>query len=305
MTDSDQRAAGSAPSSSGEPRRGPHSALWVLAVFAGFLALAALWFALFASPQVIGSDVSATSGTTGTSSSAGGTGGANSGLTLADVNAVLAQIDYSESADTSSTEYAHMVTHLQAGVDVATFARNTLEATSSIWWQAPGAFSHVDVTGAQKQALSAKAVEFYRSDEASSGQAAAIDGLLTAWFSRPLPSNAADSYRMVVAQGLVPLGLLFGARDADNDWTWQVDDMAITGPDSADVTYSAKTLPTAKWSFIDPSKRYVKHLTFARAASGGWRLAGWSNYPEVNSDFQSNITPDGTHVNLDEWWGGL
>jgi hypothetical protein len=305
MTDSDQRAPESGSAPTDELRRGSHAAFWVIAVFGAFLALAALWFAVFASPQPIGPDVSATSSVQDTSPTASGAAGANSGLTVADVSAVLAQVEYSESNDSSATEYAHMVAHLQAGVDVAAFARSALESTSAIWWQAPGAFSHVYLTGTQKQAISAQAVQFYRSAEASTGEAGAIDGLLSAWFSQPVPSNSADSFRMVVGQGLAPLGLMFGARDADNEWTWHVDGVAITGPDSADVTYSATTLPTTKWSFVDPAKPYVKHLKFAKSASGRWRLAGWSNYPEVNAEFRSNVAPSSTVIILDEWWGGL
>ncbi|MDR3685630.1 MAG: hypothetical protein P4L93_01545 [Coriobacteriia bacterium] len=305
MTDRHDMSAAPEPTSAGTPGRHVPAGLWVLLVLCGFLALAALWFALFGAPQTIGPEASAPAGVRVTGSTAGGSTAAGSGITPADVRSVLGQLDYAESNDTSATEYANMLKHVLAGVDVANFAQDALGAASTISWQAPGTYAPVNITGAEKRAIVAEAIAFYRSNEASAGEKAALDSMLSAWYSRPVQISRPDALREVVAQGLVPLGLMFGAQDADNQFAWHVLSATVTGPRSADVVYSASAMPRSGWRFVDPTVRYVKHLTFARGPSGRWRLAGWSNYSKMNQAFHSNVTPPSAAINLDEWWGGL
>jgi hypothetical protein len=109
-----------------------------------------------------------------------------------------------------------------------------------------------------------------------------------------------------VAQGLSPIGLMFGAQDADSGWTWRVDSVRITGPDSAVVTYSAATTPgNTKWRFIDPAMTYEKQLRFVRNGPGTWLLAAWPNEPAFRAKFFGNITPPDAAVEFDEWWQAL
>jgi hypothetical protein len=114
-----------------------------------------------------------------------------------------------------------------------------------------------------------------------------------------------DSLLEVIGQGLAPLSLMFGAHDVDNEWTWSAEQVSVTGRSTADVTYSASTNSNAQFKFVDPSVTYIKHLSFAPAPEGGWRLAGWSNYAEVRARFSANLTPPGSVTNVDEWWGSL
>jgi hypothetical protein len=303
---SDAATPPAAPSSSRE-------ALWILVVLGGFLALGALWFALFASPQVIGSDSGAP---LGSGSQPASTTPAPSvvastptvPLTLADVNAVLAQIDYAESNDASATEYDSAVTRMMRGIDLEAFALATLEATSAISWTDVGVAEPRIVTGAEKDQLVAQAAaKWVASRDASGTDAPPLNFVLGVKMYPPVSvdRNLQDSLFEVMGQGLRPLGLMFGAHDADNEWTWKVVGVSVTGTDTADVTYTARASKAAGWKFRDPNARYTKQLRFARAEDGRWRLAGWSNYDAVAAQFRANLAPADATTDLDEWWGAL
>ena len=289
-------------------RRHSRAVLWVLVVLGAFLALGALWFALFGNAQVIGPDAGpgprlqpATS--TASSEAASPT----VPITGDDVKAVLAQVDYAESSDASITEYNHMISHAVAGVDLATFAQSTLESTSTIWWVDPSTGASSTLSGAEKDAVVAESIALWLKREDSIGETTTLSDLIGVRMYPPTAAdrNRPDSLLEVVGQGLAPLGLMFGARDAGNVWDWQVEQIAVTGPRTADVTYSASVEHGQRWRFADPSAHYLKHLTFSTTGGGGWRLAGWGNYDDIRSRFQSNVRPPGAVPPLDEWWGSL
>ena len=294
------------------PQPRSRAVLWVLLVLGAFLALGALWFALFGNPQVIGSDAGAILGSSSATSASSAT--STSGVTTPtvpitpdDVKAVLAQIDYAESSDASTTEYNDMISHAVAGVDLAAFAQNTLESTQSIWWVEPSTDVGRAVTGAEKNAIVAESIAAWLSREQSIGETSTLSDVLGVRMYAPSSVDRirSDSLFEVLGQGLAPLGLMFGAHDADDAWTWRVEQVTVTGPTTADVTYSASVRPDAGWRFVDASASYVKHLTFSATAGGGWRLAGWGNYGEVRSHLDANITPPGSVTAIDEWWGSL
>jgi len=278
----------------------------VLLALAALLAIGALWFALFGNPRVVGSDTGAAVRSS-TATSTSGVTTPTVPITVDDVKAVMAQVDYAESSDSSTTEYNNTISHAVAGVDLSAFAQNTLEATSSIWWVDPSTNTSTTLTGAEKDSIVAESIGAWLKRERSVGETSTLSDLLGV---RLFPPDSADRIRPdslleVIGQGLSPLSLMFGAHDVDDDWAWRVEQITVTGPMSADVTYSASTNSHARFKFIDPSVAYVKHLTFAQTAGGGWRLAGWSNYPEVRARFLNNITPPGSVTNIDEWWGSL
>jgi hypothetical protein len=72
---SDPRPESTDPTGTADPApaRGPRAALWVLVVLGGFIAMGALWYALFGGPQTIGPEPSGgpASGTTSQTPRAG------------------------------------------------------------------------------------------------------------------------------------------------------------------------------------------------------------------------------------------
>lgn len=325
-TDSDapsaQAPADNAPAANAEatPAEQPgrsKSALWVLVVVGCFLALGALWFAFFGSPRRIGPDVgtrpvqskTATPTVSSVASSAAKpTTATLVPITVADVNAVLGQIDYIESNDASTTEYDTMVTHALAGVDLAAFAQSTLEATSAIMWQDVGWTRPLRTTGALKRAIVARSVAYWiASRDASGTDAPPLAAVLGVRMYPPanVDRNIQDSYFEVMAQGLGPLGLMFGAHDIDNEWTWKVVGVSITGTETANVTYTVRSFKGVRWKFINRKARYTKQLRFSRTPDGVWKLSAWLNYANVNAKLQSNVKPPGAATPVDEWWGTL
>ena len=288
------------------PQPGSRAVLWALLVLGAFLALGALWFALFGNPRVIGLDAGDVLGSSSATSTSAVT---TPTVPLApdDVKAVLAEIDYAESSDASTTEFNDMILHAVAGVDLAAFAQSTLESAQSIWWVEPSTDIRRTLTGAEKNAIVAESIAAWLSREQSIGETSTLSDVLGVRLYAPSSVDRIrpDSLFEVLGQGLAPLGLMFGAHDPDDAWTWRVEQVTVTGPTTADVTYSASVKPDAGWRFVDPSVSYVKHLTFSTTAGGGWRLAGWSNYAEVRSRFDANITPPGSVTAIDEWWGSL
>jgi hypothetical protein len=315
------------------------SALWVLAVFVAFMVGGALWFATVGAPQPNGLAVpagsaaatgtaswtatattsgtatattTATAGSTTASGAPSATGSAGAiatptvAITRADVEAVLAQTDYTESSVSSTTAYDHMLVHLLAGVDEVTFAQNTLETTSGIVWNEPGSAGPAVAIGADKSALIAAATAAYLKRQASLGDSVALSDMVGVRLFPPtrLDRNLPDSQLEVMAQGLAPLGVLTGDKRIGKQWEWTVEDITVTGPNSADVVYSAKTLPGAKFKFADPQLHYTKHLTFIGVADGRWQLAGWSNYAQVRAKLLGNVRPKGA-LQFDPWWGAL
>jgi hypothetical protein len=311
MTDSNETPATVTPAEEPTDQRPSQERLpagfWVLVVIAAFIALAALWFALFGNPQVIGPDTGATSGSVSTTSP-GGTATLPTGpITVRDVEAVLAQVDYTETTDTPTFEYNETLAHVTAGVDTLAFAKQTLEATPAIWWVETGTNAARDISGARKDALVAEALANWNGRLAEDGTRSALVAMLDVPFKAPNSATRTrqDSLLQVITQGLAPLGLMFGANDEDDNWTWAVRRITVTGLDSADVAYSASTRPGAPWQFVDPSAVYVKRLVFTRTPAGRWQLAGWPNHAEVSARFRSNVTPPGAVTDLDEWWGSL
>lgn len=304
-----QQPEAPSPAETPAPARRLHPALWVLIVLGAFIAGGALWFAIFGSPQVIGTDTGQVPGSTTASGLATatptGVTTSTAPITADDVKAVLSAVDYVEPDDSQEVEYNNAITHVLAGVDVLTFAQNTLETTSAIWWREPGSSGVVVLKGPEKSAIVAESTAAYLKRVSSLGDATALGDMMGIWLQPPdaFDRNRADSQLEVIAQGLRPLGLMFGAQDKDNSWVWTVEDVTVTGPNTADVTYSAQTLPGTNWRFIDPSLRYTKHLQFSRVA-GRWLLSGWSNYAQVKSKFDSNVVPAGS-APFDEWFAAL
>jgi len=285
--------------------------LWVLAVLGGFLALGALWFALFGSPQVVGPEAGATGTGAGSATtspaSVSATQTASTGLTAADVDAVLGELDYVESNDSSVTEYQVAVARMLRGVDLKDFAESNLQAAPAITWTDVGAQSSRIVTGAEKDRIVAESVAYWVSKTGPGGdESVPLDATFGVRMAPPIAIDRTlqDSYYEVMAQGIEPIGLMFGATDADNPWTWSVVSAAVTGPDTADVAYTALAKPDVGWRFLDPSMHYVKHLRFSRVAGGAWKLSGWSNHSAFESQFEANVSDPG-RVHLDEWWGSL
>jgi hypothetical protein len=282
------------------------AALWTLLVLGALLALGGLWFVVFGhAPRTSRAEVGR--GSQSSTSTASVVASQTAPLTPSDVDAVLARIDYTESDMSSQTVYVNAVRRVLAGVDVMAFAQSTLEATPAIWWVEPGDGGPRIVTGAEKDALVAEALASYRNRRDAVGDADALGDVLG---MRLFPPTSANRNRLnslvdVIGQGLAPLGAMFGAHDAGSQWAWHVEKVAVTAPDSADVIYSASVVLGASFRFANPSARYVKHLVFVRSDDGRWRLAGWSNYAEVDSQLRSNVTPPGTTLRLDEWWGAL
>ena len=295
------------PSQAPEPHWLP-GALWVLVVIGCFLAGAALWFALFGSPQRIGPDAVVPSA--GASGSATSTPTANppKPLTEGDVRSVLQVVDYFESTDASSAEYDHAFARVLQGVDLVDLARSTLDSTSAVTWIEPGTGASRRITGAEKNRRVEEALGYWVSARDASGtDAPALNELWGLQLNPPDPRQwtLQDSLLQVMVQGLKPLSLMFGARDADDLWTWTVESVSITGTDMADVTYVARTFAGSPWRFADPRLRYVKHLRFSQDADGRWRLSAWTNYPSVQASFNANVSPPDSATNLDEWWSSL
>lgn len=286
------------------PRSG--AALWTLVVLGAFIALCGVWFMALGHSSRVGSAPSGSAARLSTSTASGNTS-QTAPLAALDVEAVLGRIDYTESNESSVTVYANTVRRAIAGIDVVTFARNTLQATPTIWWVEPGDGGSRVVSGAEKSALVTEALAAYVKRRAVVGDADALGDVLGVKLFPPTRDdrNRPDSGIEVIGQGLAPLGLMFGAHDVGSQWAWHVEKVVVTGTDTADVTYSASVAPGASFKFADPSARYVKHLTFGRAAGGRWRLAGWSNYAQIDSQLRANIVPPGTAPQLDEWWGAL
>jgi hypothetical protein len=281
-------------------------ALWTLVVLGALVALGGLWFVVLGHAPLGGSGPGVSRALPSTSGRSDITS-QTALLTTSDVEAVLGRIDYTESNESSVTVYANTVRRVIAGIDVVAFARNTLQATPTIWWVEPGDGGARVVGGAEKNALVAEALAAYVKRRGAVGDADTLGDVLGVKLFPPTRDdrNRPDSGIEVIGQGLAPLGLMFGAHDVGSQWAWHVEKVIVTGPESADVTYSASVAPGASFKFADPSARYVKHLTFGRATDGGWRLAGWSNYDQIRSQFRANILPPGTAPQLDEWWGAL
>jgi hypothetical protein len=283
--------------------------LWVLAVFAAFFVLGALWFAIFGSPARVGTDT-AGGGFNLYGFQIGGTGsaGQTKPLTESDVRDVLGRIDYIETTDAPAAEYADAMRAVVTGVDVGPFAQATLESNVPVRYASiPGAGTEV-LTGAEKSAVVAQALQAYQSLENATGTAGALESVMETHLNPggDLNKTREGALLDVVAQGLSPIGLLFGAQDADSGWTWRIDGVRITGPDSAVVTYSAATTPgNSTWRFIDPTMSYEKQLRFVRNSKGTWLLAAWPNEPAFRAKFFGNITPPDATVEFDEWWATL
>ena len=223
------------------------------------------------------------------------------------MKAVLSEVDYVESADASETEINDAIAHAVAGVDLLAFAQNTLDATASVWWVDPSTGARQTLAGAQKDAIVDESLAAWLKREQSIGETSTLGDLLGVKLYPPtsVDRNRGDSQLEVIGQGLQPLTLMFGAHDSDDDWSWHVEQAAVTGPNTADVTYSAETSASALWRFANPSRTYTKRLIFAPTAGGGWRLSGWSNYPEVRTRLLGNITPPDGDTAVDEWWSSL
>jgi hypothetical protein len=307
VTDQPEGPPASAPS----PARRTHVALGVLIAVGLVLAIAAVWFALFGRPGRIGDAGNPpATGTVPASTAASPSVPATPApqLTAADVREVLSRIDYRESSDASTTEYNHALSHMLAGVDLAAFAHNTLESTSAIQWTDVGAPGPRTVTGAEKRRLVDQSAAYWISHrDARGGDGPPLNAVWGVMLSPPvqIDRNLQDSYYEVMAQGLVPLGLMFGAQDSDNEWGWTVTGVSVVASNTADVTYLATSRPHTLWHFANPKLTYTKRLAFSYDRKRGWRLSAWPNYGAVLSAFDNNLVPPGAPVHLDEWWGAF
>ena len=229
-------------------------------------------------------------------------------LTVADVDTVLGEIDYVESSDSSTTRFDNAVARMLRGIDLPAFALATLDATNAVEWTDMGADRPRLATGEEKFGLVTEQGTYWTKLRESSGsdEQALVDMIGDHFYPPTVPDrNRADSLLDVSAQGLAPLTLMFGARDASNGWSWRVVNVSIVGTDSADVTYSASVTPGAGWKFADPAARYTKRLRFSYAAEKGWRLSGWPNYQAVLAQFRDNLSPKNAVPRIDPWWGAL
>jgi hypothetical protein len=229
-------------------------------------------------------------------------------LTVADVRAVLGDLDYVTSAESSRAAYDRAVVRLTRSVDLPSFALATLQATSTIHWTDLGQSSARAVTGAEKDALTAEAIQRWREFAAEEGdeEAPLADVFASTLYPPTVPDrNRVDSLTDVTAQGLKPLGLLFGAQQPSLGWSWKVAEVSIAGTDTAEVTYEVATSPDAGFTLANPPARFTKRLRFARSAIGRWRLFGWLNYWDVQARFRGSVRPLGAEVRTDRWWGAL
>jgi hypothetical protein len=229
-------------------------------------------------------------------------------LTVADVDTVLGEIDYVESSDSSTTRFDNAVARMLRGIDLPAFAQATLDATRAVQWTDMGTDRPRLATADEKIGLVAEQGTYWAKlrDSSGSDEQALVDMIGDHFYPPTVPDrNRADSLLDVSAQGLAPLSLMFGARDASNGWTWRVASVSIVGTDSADVTYAASATPGAGWRFADPAARYTKRLRFSFTAEKGWRLSGWPNYQAVLRQFRSNLDPSSAVPHLDPWWGAL
>ena len=324
MTDDDV-----SPDTDREPSAPPRSpaAWWVLIVVACFVALGALWFAVFGSPQSVGPARGAhgPSHTATSTPSVTPTASAIPTVTvvptetviptatlvpvkLADVKAVLAAVNYVESQETSRAQYDNAIRHMLKGVDFAAFAKVTLDATTGVEWTDVGSPSARRVTGAEKETIVAKAVaQWVRSRDASGTDTWPLNAVLGIKLYPPVAAdrNLPDSYYDVMSQGLAPLGLMFGAQDVNATWSWKVVSVSVMSSHTADVTFVAHVRKTARFKFRNPDLRYTKRLSFTRTAGGRWRLGGWINCRTIAAKFYANVAPTGKAPPLDEWWGAL
>jgi hypothetical protein len=296
-----------------QPRRPRHIplALGVIIAIGVILGLVAIWFAACSRPARI-ADVGTKSSYAGgvrtheATPSVGPT--STPQLTSADVRSVLGRIDYVERSDASTAEYNHAFTHMLEGIDLARFAQNALDTTRTILWTDVGAPSARVVTGAEKRRIIAESVSYWVQHRDSTGSdAPPLNAVWGVRLSPPLQIDriTQDSYYEVMAQGLVPLGVMFGAQDVDNDWSWRVTAISAVASDSADVSYVASTRRGARWHFANPRLVYTKHLQFSHDPRYGWRLSGWTNYADVWAEFANNVVPRDGATHLDEWWGSL
>jgi hypothetical protein len=293
---------------SGSGDRTPEPRLaWTLAIAGLLLALAATAYLALRDPRPTAAP--AAPAAAGRSAVASGTSTLTTQpLTANEVRAVLGDLDYVPSAESSRAAYDGAVARLTRSVDLASFARATLQATSTIQWTDLGQSSARKATGAEKDALTAEAIERWRKYAAEEGdeEAPLADVFASTLYPPTVPDrNRVDSLSDVMAQGLKPLGLMFGAREPSLGWNWKVVDVSVTGTDTAEVTYEATASPSAGFSFADPSVRYTKRLRFAPSAIGRWRLAGWLNYWDVEARFRSSVRPLDAEVRADRWWGAL
>jgi hypothetical protein len=282
--------------------------LWLLAVFAVFVVLGALWFAVFGNPtRIENGSGGGLLGLFGYSSVASPTP-AQGNLTEAGVRDVLGRLDYVETTDSPQVEYSNTISSVLAGVDVGDFAQASLAGTSPVMWAPTPGAAVVPVTGTEKAAIVVEALRTFRTLEEATGTPRALDAVMETHLDPGGTLNRTREGALldVIAQGLSPLGLMFGGQDVDTGWTWQVENVRVTGADTAVVTYTAATTKdNQKWRLIDPSMRYEKKLRFLRDATGRWMLAAWLGEPAFKAKFYGNVAPAGTIVNVDEWWGSL
>lgn len=229
-------------------------------------------------------------------------------LTADSVRAVLADLDYIATEESSRAAYDTAAARLTRSVDLVSFARATLQATSTIEWTDLGESSPRRVTGAEKDQLIAEAVERWRRSAREGGgeEAPLADVFASVLYPPTVPDrNRIDSLADVMAQGLKPLGLMFGAREVGLGWNWRVVGVSIVGTDTAQVTYEATATPGAGFTFSDPSMRYTKLLRFSPDSPGRWRLAAWIDYYAARERFEGNLRPAGVAPPVHRWWGAL
>jgi hypothetical protein len=229
-------------------------------------------------------------------------------LTVGDVRSVLGDLDYAPSDESSRAAYDTAVARLTRSVDLVGFARATLQATSTILWTDLGESAPRRVRGAEKDALVAEAIARWHVSalEGDGEEAPLADVFASVLYPPTVPDrNRIDSLTDVMAQGLEPLGLMFGAREATLGWNWRVVGVSVVGTDTAEVAYEATATPRAGFSFADPAMRYTKLLEFAPTAAGRWRLTAWTNYHSVRERFEGNVRSAGMMPPVHRWWGAL
>lgn len=107
----------------------------------------------------------------------------------------------------------------------------------------------------------------------------------------------------VLQEGACRLTFMFGDPDP-SQWSWRVNGIEVTGPNTAEVTYAVSAPPGQ--AFRITSSSFTKRLHFAREAEGTWVLDGWLDYAAFELAARRAIRPSDEIPNLvPNWWDTL
>lgn len=147
-----------------------------------------------------------------------------------------------------------------------------------------------------------QALDVYRQLEQKSGADAAQKALADGGRDAGLSTDDAALIHLL-GEGTKRLTFMFGQPSTDATWTWKVESVQLTGPQTADVTYSAS--PGTGASFTLSTTEFTKKLHFAKLG-GRWVLDGWLKYGDFESAVKDAISPSSViSTSVPDWWDTL